>query len=49
MAGRPRRRDRMVIATKITGEGQAVRDGAPITAATFRAAVEASLRRCRPM
>ncbi len=39
-------RDRLVIATKITGEGQkAVRDGAPITGATFRAAVDASLKR----
>lgn len=41
-------RDKVVLATKITGEGQpAVRDGAPITAATFRAAVEASLTRLR--
>ncbi|MEZ5755466.1 MAG: aldo/keto reductase [Paracoccaceae bacterium] len=40
------RRDRIQLATKITGEGQkAVRDGAPITGATLRAAVEASLRR----
>jgi aryl-alcohol dehydrogenase-like predicted oxidoreductase len=39
-------RDRLVIATKITGEGQkAVRNGAPITGATFRAAVDASLKR----
>jgi aryl-alcohol dehydrogenase-like predicted oxidoreductase len=39
-------RDRLVIATKITGEGQkAVRDGAPITGAAVRAAVDASLQR----
>lgn len=39
-------RDRLVIATKITGAGQmAVRDGAPITGPGLRAAVEASLRR----
>ncbi len=41
-------RDRLVIATKITGAGQkAVRDGAPITPATLEEAVEASLRRLR--
>ncbi|THD84702.1 aldo/keto reductase [Aliigemmobacter aestuarii] len=41
-------RDRVVLATKITGEGQkAVRDGAPITGATMRTAVEASLRRLK--
>ncbi|MBU9699629.1 aldo/keto reductase [Rhodobacteraceae bacterium HSP-20] len=39
-------RDRIVLATKITGEGQqAVRDGAPITGATLRAAVDGSLKR----
>lgn len=39
-------RDRVVIATKVTGEGQnAVRDGAPITGATMRDAVDASLKR----
>jgi len=39
-------RDRLVLATKITGKGQAaVRDGAPITGAAMRTAVEASLRR----
>ncbi|MBD3765758.1 MAG: aldo/keto reductase [Rhodobacterales bacterium] len=39
-------RDRLQIATKITGEGQkAVRDGAPITAAQLRASVDDSLRR----
>lgn len=41
-------RDRLVLATKITGEGMpAVRDGAPITGATLRAAVDGSLRRLR--
>ncbi len=36
----------MIIATKITGEGSsAVKDGAPITAARMREAVEASLKR----
>ncbi|MDT8854106.1 aldo/keto reductase [Paracoccaceae bacterium Fryx2] len=41
-------RDRIVLATKITGEGQTmVRDGAGITGASFRAAVEASLGRLR--
>ena len=39
-------RDRIVLATKITGAGQkAVRDGAPITGASMRAAVDASLQR----
>ena len=39
-------RDRVVLATKVTGAGQdAVRDGAPINAATLRSAVEGSLRR----
>lgn len=39
-------RSRLQIATKITGAGQgAVRDGAPITGTSMRAAVEASLRR----
>jgi aryl-alcohol dehydrogenase-like predicted oxidoreductase len=39
-------RDRVVLATKVTGAGQsAVRDGAPVTAATLRRAVEGSLRR----
>lgn len=40
------RRQDVVIATKITGEGSAfVRDGAPVTAASLVAAVEGSLRR----
>ncbi|MEY4697033.1 MAG: hypothetical protein RIT14_1461 [Pseudomonadota bacterium] len=39
-------RDRLVLATKVTGEGQsAVRNGAPITGAVMRDAVDASLRR----
>lgn len=39
-------RDKVVLATKITGAGQsAVRDGAPITPESLTAAVEASLRR----
>ncbi|WP_323007482.1 aldo/keto reductase [Pseudorhodobacter sp.] len=39
-------RDKVVLATKVTGEGNAqVRDGAPITGASLRAGVEASLRR----
>lgn len=39
-------RDRVQLATKITGAGQPmVRDGAPITGAQFRASVEASLER----
>lgn len=39
-------RDRVVLATKVTGIGQAaVRDGAPLCAATMRQAVEASLKR----
>ena len=42
------RRGALVIATKITGEGQRlVRDGAPITGALVEACVEASLRRMR--
>lgn len=41
-------RDRVTLATKVTGEGSAaVRDGAPITGAVMRAAVEGSLRRLR--
>ncbi|MDM7933404.1 aldo/keto reductase [Tabrizicola sp.] len=38
-------RDRVQIATKITGKGQMVRPGQPISGATMRAAVEGSLRR----
>ncbi len=39
-------RDRVVLATKITGEGQsAVRDGLPITPELLRGAVETSLKR----
>jgi len=41
-------RDRVVLATKITGEGQTlVRDGALITGASFRASVDASLARLK--
>lgn len=39
-------RDRVILASKVTGEGQAaVRDGAPLSAATMRQAVEGSLKR----
>jgi aryl-alcohol dehydrogenase-like predicted oxidoreductase len=38
-------RDRVVIATKVTGKGQILRPGQPITGATMRAAVEGSLKR----
>jgi aryl-alcohol dehydrogenase-like predicted oxidoreductase len=39
-------RDRVVLATKVTGAGMAaVRDGAPITPETIRGAVEGSLKR----
>ena len=39
-------RDRVVLATKLTGAGQpAVRNGAPMTGAVLRAAVDQSLRR----
>lgn len=38
-------RDRLVLATKVTGRGQVVRGGAPITGTDLRAAVEDSLRR----
>ena len=41
-------RSRLVLATKVTGEGQAaVRNGAPLTGAVLRAAVDGSLRRLR--
>lgn len=41
-------RDRVVIATKVSGAGnRAVRDGAPISAETIRAGIEGSLRRLR--
>ncbi len=43
---RTRRRNDLVLATKITGPRQhAVRDGAPISPASIRMAIEASLRR----
>ncbi|MEH7829006.1 aldo/keto reductase [Gemmobacter denitrificans] len=38
-------RDKVVLATKITGKGQILRPGQPITAASFTAALEGSLRR----
>lgn len=38
-------RDRLQIATKVTGKGQIVRPGQPVTGATMRAALEGSLRR----
>ena len=38
-------RDRLVLATKEAGKGQIIRPGQPITGATMRAAVEASLKR----
>jgi aryl-alcohol dehydrogenase-like predicted oxidoreductase len=45
---RSKRRHDVVLATKITGTGSAaVRNGAPITPAAIRAAVEASLKRLR--
>ena len=41
-------RDRLVLATKVAGSGHAaVRNGAPISGAVMRAAVEGSLRRLR--
>ena len=43
--GMKSRRDEIVLATKVTGEGQPyVRDGAPISPATIRSAVDNSLR-----
>ena len=38
-------RDGLVIASKVTGQGQVVRAGAPITGASLRTALEGSLRR----
>jgi aryl-alcohol dehydrogenase-like predicted oxidoreductase len=38
-------RDRLQIATKVAGKGAIIRPGQPITGATMRAAVEASLKR----
>lgn len=41
-------RDRVILATKVTGKGpKYIRDGAPITAAKMEAAVEDSLRRLK--
>jgi aryl-alcohol dehydrogenase-like predicted oxidoreductase len=39
------RRDRLQIATKVSGKGQILRPGEPINGATLRAALEGSLRR----
>lgn len=39
------RRDQVVLATKISGLGRFVREGAPVTGAALREAVEGSLRR----
>lgn len=45
-AANPGRRGDYVLATKVSGAGQgAVRDGAPISAETIRAAIEGSLKR----
>lgn len=41
------RRDQVVLATKITGKGRLARDGAAITGATLRDAVDGSLARLR--
>ena len=41
------RRERVEIATKMTGPSQMVRDGAPCDGATMRAAIDGSLRRLR--
>lgn len=40
-------RDRLQLATKVTGKGQTVRPGTPITGAGLRAALEGSLKRLR--
>ena len=40
-------RSRLVLATKVTGKGQTVRPGEPVTGRTLRAALEGSLRRLR--
>ena len=48
IAAEPGRRGRIVLATKHSGEGMAhVRDGAPISSATIRGAVEGSLKRLK--
>ena len=46
-AAHPARRGDYVLATKVSGEGSLVRDGAPITGKGLRAALEGSLRRLR--
>jgi aryl-alcohol dehydrogenase-like predicted oxidoreductase len=40
-------RDRLQLATKVTGKGGMVRPGEPVSGATLRAALEASLKRMR--
>lgn len=40
-------RDKIILATKVTGRGQVVRNGDPITGASMRTAVEGSLRRLK--
>ena len=42
--GIKKRRDEVVLATKVTGEGHRFREGAPISAATIRTAVDNSLK-----
>lgn len=46
-AANPARRGDFMLATKISGEGSMVRDGAPITGPGLRAALEGSLKRLR--
>lgn len=46
-AAHPSQRGDYLLATKICGEGSVARDGAPITGATLRAALEGSLRRLK--
>ncbi|MGI3186025.1 aldo/keto reductase [Nioella aestuarii] len=46
-AANPARRGDYLLATKISGEGSMVRDGAPITGAGLRSALEGSLKRLR--
>ena len=40
-------RERLVLATKVTGKGQILRPGEPVTPASLRAALEGSLRRLK--
>lgn len=43
--GQPGNRDKVEVATKVTGPSQMVRDGAPFDGATIRQTIDASLRR----